>query len=60
MTARTNQAAFALNSYSRKCGQWHVVRALCGVFFVNYQDHESMPTCPDCLDRGNSLFESDF
>jgi hypothetical protein len=24
------------------------VRALCGVFFVPFQDHESMPICPEC------------
>ena len=27
------------------------VRALCGVFFVPTQDHEAMPSCPDCEER---------
>ena len=33
----------------------HAVRALCGVFFVPTQDHESLPTCPQCTERLGEL-----
>jgi Protein of unknown function (DUF3039) len=26
----------------------HAVRAMCGVFFVPFQDHDGMPVCPEC------------
>jgi hypothetical protein len=26
----------------------HAVRAMCGVFFVPFQDHERFPVCPEC------------
>lgn len=28
----------------------HAVRAMCGVFFVPTQDHDSMPICPECAE----------
>lgn len=33
------------------------VRSLCGVFFVPYQDHDSLPRCAACEDRYRSLPE---
>ncbi len=31
------------------------VRALCGIFFVPTQDHETMQVCPTCEQRYNEL-----
>lgn len=31
------------------------VRALCGVYFVSTQDHESLPACPTCQERLTEL-----
>jgi hypothetical protein len=33
------------------------VRGLCGVFFVPTQDHEALPTCPECAARLEELPE---
>ncbi|MEV0131156.1 DUF3039 domain-containing protein [Dactylosporangium sp. NPDC050688] len=27
------------------------VRSMCGIYFVPYQDHESLPRCPVCEER---------
>lgn len=28
----------------------HAVRAMCGVYFVPFQDHEALPVCPECAE----------
>jgi hypothetical protein len=33
----------------------HGVRAICGVFFVPTQDHDSLPVCPICAERFGEL-----
>jgi hypothetical protein len=28
----------------------HAVRAMCGVFFVPFQDHQGLPVCAECAE----------
>ncbi|MGY0502286.1 DUF3039 domain-containing protein [Nocardia sp. FBN12] len=35
--------------------QGNATRALCGVFFVPMQDHQRLPTCPECSNRFAAL-----
>jgi hypothetical protein len=41
----THKQNLAENSVKGKA-----VRAMCGVFFVPYQDHEKLPQCPECAE----------
>jgi hypothetical protein len=57
LVARSELAATEPGKVSHYCHTEHLagstiegkaVRGMCGVFFVPTQDHEKLPTCPEC------------